>query len=115
MSSSKVRLSMSEVYHRRCHAVGTENLETNSIMPQSREIPTIDIVRSICNPTSNRAPFLGRNDTMKIIGMMFLFVGLAGRALAEFVIVPEIDPGSATTALAMFTGALLVIRDRRNK
>ena len=50
---------------------------------------------------------------MKIIGMMLLLVGLAGLAMADAVLAPEIDPGSATTALALLSGAMLVIRGRR--
>lgn len=52
---------------------------------------------------------------MKIVGMMLLLVGLAGFAMAEDVFVPEINPGSATTALALVSGAVLVIRSRRKK
>ena len=48
---------------------------------------------------------------MKIVGMMLLLVGSAGFAMATAV--PEIDPGSATTALALVAGAVLVIRGRR--
>jgi hypothetical protein len=48
---------------------------------------------------------------MKIVGMILLLVGSAGFAMAT--IAPEIDPGSATTALALLSGAVLVIRGRR--
>lgn len=50
---------------------------------------------------------------MKIVGMMLLLVGMAGLAIAETVLAPEIDPGSATTALALLSGAVLVIRGRK--
>jgi hypothetical protein len=50
---------------------------------------------------------------MKIIGMVLLLVGLAGLAMADAVLTPEIDPSSATTALALLSGAVLVLRGRR--
>ena len=49
----------------------------------------------------------------KIVGMMLLLVGLSGLALATPVGAPEIDPGSAASAIALLGGALLVIRGRR--
>lgn len=42
-----------------------------------------------------------------------LLVGAAGSAMAGFVAVPEIDSASAAGALALLSGALLVIRSRR--
>jgi hypothetical protein len=45
-------------------------------------------------------------------GMMLLLIGVSGLAIGA---VPEIDPGSAGSALALLTGALLVIRGRRKK
>ena len=45
----------------------------------------------------------------KIVGMMLLVIGAAGSALAT---VPEIDPGSGVSALALLSGALLVFRGR---
>jgi len=51
---------------------------------------------------------------MKIVGMGFLFAGVSGLALAS-ISVPEIDPGSVGSALALLTGALLVIRGRRKQ
>jgi len=50
---------------------------------------------------------------MKIVGMLVLLVGCAGFAMGVNDFVPEIDPGSATTALALVAGAVLVIRGRR--
>lgn len=52
---------------------------------------------------------------MKIAGLMLLMAGTAGFALASIVPVPEISAGSAGSALALITGATLVIRGRRNK
>jgi hypothetical protein len=51
----------------------------------------------------------------KIAAIMFLITGLAGFALADSVIVPEISASSAGSALALLTGAVLVIRGRRKK
>ena len=50
---------------------------------------------------------------MKIVGMMLLLVGSAGFVMAYTSPVPEIDPSSATTALALLSGAVLVIRGRK--
>jgi hypothetical protein len=49
---------------------------------------------------------------MKLFGIALMFVGVAGFAQAVAT-VPEIDPGSAGSALALLSGALLVIRGRR--
>lgn len=49
---------------------------------------------------------------MKLLGIALMFVAVAGFAQAT-VAVPEIDPGSAGSALALLSGALLVIRGRR--
>ena len=51
---------------------------------------------------------------MKTLGVMLLFVGVSGLALAQ-VQTPEIDLGSAGTGVALLSGALLVIRARRKK
>jgi hypothetical protein len=48
---------------------------------------------------------------MKIIGMMLLVVGMSGAAMATAV--PEIDATSSVSALALLSGALLVIKSRR--
>jgi hypothetical protein len=47
----------------------------------------------------------------RIIGMMLLLVGISGLAIGAPV--PEIDPGSGASALALLSGALLVVRARR--
>jgi|CZKS01.1.fsa_nt_gi hypothetical protein len=49
---------------------------------------------------------------MKFIGMALLLVAVSGIASAGGVGAPEIDPGSAGTAVALLSGALLVIRGR---
>jgi hypothetical protein len=47
---------------------------------------------------------------MKISGMTLLCLGVSSVAFAA---VPEIDPASGGSALALLTGALLMIRGRR--
>jgi hypothetical protein len=49
----------------------------------------------------------------KTVGMMLIFLGLSGLAAAAVPAAPEIDPASASSALAFLTGALLVIHGRR--
>ena len=51
---------------------------------------------------------------MRTVGMMLLLIGASGFAMAA-VTVPEIDPGSAGSALALLSGALLVVRGRSKK
>jgi hypothetical protein len=50
----------------------------------------------------------------KVLGMVLLLIGVSGLALAVAA-VPEIDPSSGGSALALLSGALLVIRGRRNR
>jgi hypothetical protein len=50
---------------------------------------------------------------MKYFGMTLLFVGALGFALATPVGAPEIDAGSAGSAVALLSGAVLLIRSRR--
>ena len=49
---------------------------------------------------------------MKIAGMALMGIGISSVCLAA---APEIDPASGANALALLTGALLVIRGRRRK
>jgi len=49
---------------------------------------------------------------MKYLGIALLFLGVSGAAFAVPA-APEIDPGTAGSALALLTGALLVIRARK--
>ena len=49
----------------------------------------------------------------KLTGMTLLFIGMAGFAFAGHVTVPEIDPAMGIGALALLSGAILVIRARR--
>lgn len=50
---------------------------------------------------------------MKVIGMLTVFVGMAGMLSATPV--PEIDPGSAGSAIALLSGALLILKASRRK
>jgi hypothetical protein len=49
---------------------------------------------------------------MKIAGTALVAIGVSGVCLAA---APEIDPASGANALALLTGALLIIRGRRRK
>lgn len=50
---------------------------------------------------------------MKLTGMTLLLIGAAGWLMARPVGVPEIDPGSAGSAMALLSGALLIVRARK--
>lgn len=49
---------------------------------------------------------------MKALGMLLLVIGMSGAAMGA---VPEIDPSSGVSALALLSGALLVIRGSRKR
>jgi hypothetical protein len=51
---------------------------------------------------------------MKILGTMLIFLGAAG-ILGATPTAPEIDPSSAGTAVALLTGALLILKGGRKK
>jgi hypothetical protein len=51
----------------------------------------------------------------KVMGMIFLLAGASSFAMAATAAVPEIGVGSAGSAIALVSGALLVIRGRRKK
>jgi hypothetical protein len=48
----------------------------------------------------------------KAVGMLLLLVGASSFAMAS---VPEVSAGSAGSAIALLSGAVLVIRGRRKK
>lgn len=52
---------------------------------------------------------------MKLVGIALLLVGLSTVAFAGGVATPEISPASGVAALALISGALLVVRGRRRK
>ena len=49
----------------------------------------------------------------KAAGMFLILVGVASLAMADIVTVPEINAGSASSALALLCGAILIIRGRK--
>lgn len=51
---------------------------------------------------------------MKTLGMLLLLCGLAGSAMAVTP-VPEIDPGSATSAVALLAGSVMILRAKLRK
>jgi hypothetical protein len=56
-----------------------------------------------------------RRFTMKLLGCALLLTGMAGFVFGPPSPVPEISPDSASTALVLISGALLVMRGRRKK
>jgi hypothetical protein len=54
-----------------------------------------------------------KNLIMKFAGMTMLCIGMSSFAFAATV--PEIDPASGASALALLSGALLMIRGRRRR
>jgi len=55
---------------------------------------------------------------MKSVGMVLLLAGLPSLVFGGFSTIPaapEIGPGSAVGALALVSGALLIIRGRRRR
>ena len=67
-----------------------------------------------CKAYPNPMGMAGRN-AMKSLGLMILLLGAAGSAMAGVpTATPEIDSASAIGALALLSGALLVIRDRKS-
>jgi LPXTG-motif cell wall-anchored protein len=51
---------------------------------------------------------------MKILSIMFLFA-IAALAQGDATLVPEINANSAAGAIALLSGALVVLRSRRKK
>lgn len=51
----------------------------------------------------------------KLIGLSLLLMGAASSAFAVAVSAPEIDGGSAVSAVVLLSGGLLVLRARRKK
>jgi len=50
---------------------------------------------------------------MKLLGIVFLSVGLSTAVMAAVPTAPEISPATGLGALALLSGAILVIRGRR--
>jgi hypothetical protein len=51
---------------------------------------------------------------VKLLGSMLLLIGMGSAAFAQ-VAAPEISPASAGSAIALISGAVLVMRGRRKK
>ncbi len=49
----------------------------------------------------------------KFVGFSLLLIATAGIAAGAITVAPEIDPASGVSALALLSGALLVLRSRR--
>lgn len=47
---------------------------------------------------------------MRTFGFMLMICGLATVAMAQPASVPEIDPGSATSAVALLAGGVMILR-----
>jgi hypothetical protein len=61
-----------------------------------------------------RAEKQGGVTVLKAVGMLLILVGVSGFAFADIVVsAPEIGAGSASSALALISGAILVIRGRK--
>jgi hypothetical protein len=58
--------------------------------------------------------FENQEVNLKTIGLLLLVIGMSGAAMAS-VTVPEIDPSSGVSVLALVSGALLVIRGSRKR
>jgi hypothetical protein len=52
---------------------------------------------------------------VKLMGSLLLLIGLGSVAFAQVAPAPEISPASAGSALALLSGAVLVMRGRRKK
>jgi hypothetical protein len=50
---------------------------------------------------------------MKVFGIALLLVGLSSAVMAAAPAAPEISPASGVAALALLSGAILVVRGRR--
>ena len=50
---------------------------------------------------------------MKAAGMILLGIGIASLSLAQTAPAPEIDPASGINAIALLSGAVLLIRSRK--
>jgi hypothetical protein len=55
-----------------------------------------------------------KSNMMKIAGAALVAIGVSSSCFAVQAL-PEIDPASGANALALLTGALLIIRSRRRK
>jgi hypothetical protein len=83
------------------------------------EFVTLKFWRPNCStsdPVEDLNLSLKGGNILKTVGLMILLVGAAGFAMAGTPApTPEIDSASAASAVALLSGALLVIRGRRKK
>jgi hypothetical protein len=54
-----------------------------------------------------------KHSLMKATGMILLSIGVASLAFAQTAPAPEIDPASGINAIALLSGAVLLIRGRK--
>lgn len=54
-----------------------------------------------------------KHSLMKAAGMILLGIGVACLGLAQTAPAPEIDPASGINAIALLSGAVLLIRGRK--
>ncbi len=52
---------------------------------------------------------------MKALGLFLLLCGVAGSALAGPTLAPEIDGGTAVSAIALLSGGVLILRSKLRK
>lgn len=52
---------------------------------------------------------------MKVLGLFLMLCGLTSLAMAQPAPVPEIDSGSATSAIALLAGGVMIWRAKRGK
>jgi hypothetical protein len=56
---------------------------------------------------------MNKSMVMKLAGLTLLTIGVAGVSSAIALVAPEIDAATGTNAVALLTGALLIIRSRK--
>ena len=56
-----------------------------------------------------------RSTMYKMAGALLILVGVSSVAMADVTPVPEINAASASSALALLSGAILVIRGRKKQ
>ncbi|HUA84394.1 MAG TPA: hypothetical protein VMB85_11085 [Bryobacteraceae bacterium] len=54
-----------------------------------------------------------KNTLLKVAGVLCLMAGVGASCFGALLAAPEIDPAGGANALALVTGALLIIRSRR--
>jgi hypothetical protein len=75
----------------------------------------IKILLQIAVPSQIPTEEITMKKISTVIGVMLLVAGASGVAMAVPVSAPEIDPGTAGSAIALVSGMLLLARARRSK